>query len=427
MNFPSPLPILLRTHALQAREELAEGRGVGKVEAVGNLRDAQRGGLQQEGGLHQQHLVDVVDDGAARDLTDDAGEIDGGDVQLGGVERDVVVLQKVAGQQTDEADEDFLDTLGRLAVYDGALLGVLQVEQENGIEHTQHLAFINMVGMKIADNFAHLHEQMLCGICGQCLFRLMQLHDGQVGQMYEVVDGRCFDGDVLVGHQAETVEVARGGNDGNGESRGIGVQVVGMQRQFTTVVVNRHPPLVNYHKSEAGHEPVRQVGAQDALRVRLKAVHPIVPTLLGQVVAYKYRQIFIQRVHLGNLQFNDLQFAISVCRCKGTKKSSKSYRFRQILCRFGCGFNIIGKQSPSDLPADIDVVRFDFLGVTGVTCANAVEISAEVSGAGLNGVESASGVSGVSANGVEGADEDSEWVPTALKPPTRSAKWVPTA
>ena len=49
----SPLPIFLRAHAIQALEELAEGRGVGKVEVVSNLGDAQLGGLQQEGGLHQ--------------------------------------------------------------------------------------------------------------------------------------------------------------------------------------------------------------------------------------------------------------------------------------------------------------------------------------------------------------------------------------
>ena len=39
------------------------------------------------------------------------GEIDGRDMEPVGVERDVVVLHKVAGQQTDEADEDFLDAL----------------------------------------------------------------------------------------------------------------------------------------------------------------------------------------------------------------------------------------------------------------------------------------------------------------------------
>ena len=42
------------------------------MEVVGNLGDAQWGGLQQEGGLHEEHLIDVVDDGAAGDLTDHA-------------------------------------------------------------------------------------------------------------------------------------------------------------------------------------------------------------------------------------------------------------------------------------------------------------------------------------------------------------------
>ena len=46
------------------------------MEVVGNLGDAHRRGLQQEGSLHQEHLIDIVDNGAARDLTDHAGEID---------------------------------------------------------------------------------------------------------------------------------------------------------------------------------------------------------------------------------------------------------------------------------------------------------------------------------------------------------------
>ena len=128
------------------------------MEVVGYLGDAQFGGLQQEGGLHEEHLVDVVDNGAACDLTDDSGEIDGGDMELGGVERDVVVLGIMAGQQTDEGDEDFLDALGRLAVKDGTILGVLQVEQEDGIEHAQHLAFVDVIGMQIADDFAHFRD-----------------------------------------------------------------------------------------------------------------------------------------------------------------------------------------------------------------------------------------------------------------------------
>ena len=85
-------------------------------------------------------------------------------MELVGIEGDVMVLCKVAGQQTDEAHEDFLNTLRRLAVYNGAILGILQVKQEYGIEHSQHFPFINMVGMKIADNLPHFRDEMLCGI-----------------------------------------------------------------------------------------------------------------------------------------------------------------------------------------------------------------------------------------------------------------------
>ena len=134
------------------------------MEVVGYLSDAQLGSLQQERGLHQQHLVDIVNNGAASDLTDYSGKIDGRDMELVSVERDVMVCYKVAGQQADEAYEDFLNTLGCLAVYDGTLLDVMQVKQEYGIEHAQYFTFIDMVGMEIADDFEHFHNQMLCGI-----------------------------------------------------------------------------------------------------------------------------------------------------------------------------------------------------------------------------------------------------------------------
>ena len=40
------------------------------MKVVGYLGDAQLGSLQQERGLHQQHLIDIVDNRAAGDLTD---------------------------------------------------------------------------------------------------------------------------------------------------------------------------------------------------------------------------------------------------------------------------------------------------------------------------------------------------------------------
>jgi len=78
-----------------------------------------------------------------------------------GIEGDVVMFREMAGQQTDEADEDFLDALGRLSMHDGALLGVLQVEQEDRIEHAQHLALVDVVGVQVADDFAHLRPLSL--------------------------------------------------------------------------------------------------------------------------------------------------------------------------------------------------------------------------------------------------------------------------
>ena len=210
-----------------------------------------------------------------------------------GIERDVVVLGKVAGQQTDETDEDFLHALGCLTVYDGALLGVLQVEQEDGIEHAQHLAFVNMVGMQVADDFAHLYGQMLCGIWRQRLFRLVQLDDRQIGQMYKVVDGWCLDGDVLIGHQAKSVEIVGSGDNVDGEAWRIGVQVVGVQRQVAAIVVNSHPPFVNQHEGETGNKSMQQVGTKDFRPICFHTVHPAVPAIFGQVVAYYYRQIFI--------------------------------------------------------------------------------------------------------------------------------------
>jgi len=109
-------------------------------------------------------MVDIVNDRASGDLADNPGQVNGADTEPGGVERDVVVLNKVVRQQADEADEDFLHALGRLAVYNGTLLRVLQVKQEDGIEHAQHLDLIDMVGMNIVDDFAHFCYQTLCGI-----------------------------------------------------------------------------------------------------------------------------------------------------------------------------------------------------------------------------------------------------------------------
>ena len=134
------------------------------METVGYLGDAQLGGTQQVRSLHEEHLIDIIYNRAACDLTYHTRQIDGRDMEPVGIEGNIVMLSKVVGQQTDEADKYFFYALGRLAVHNGTLLGVLQIEQEDGIEHTQYLTFIYMVGLQIADNLPHLHDQMLRGI-----------------------------------------------------------------------------------------------------------------------------------------------------------------------------------------------------------------------------------------------------------------------
>ena len=67
------------------------------MEIVGYLGDAQFGGLQQICCFHEEHLIDVVDNSTACDLTNHAGEIDGGDMKPVGIEGYVVVLGKVTG------------------------------------------------------------------------------------------------------------------------------------------------------------------------------------------------------------------------------------------------------------------------------------------------------------------------------------------
>ena len=137
--------------------------------------------------------------------------------------------------------------------------------------------------------------------------------------MYKVVDGRSLDGDMLIGHKAVAVKIVGSGDDGDGEAWRIGVQVIGVKRQFSPIVMNRHPAFVNQHKGEAGNESLSQVGTKDFRCICLQAVHPVIPTFFGQIVTDKNRQIFIQSVHL---------------ECKCTDKSFRLYRFRQLLCCF---------------------------------------------------------------------------------------------
>ena len=56
------LAVVLRSDAIVAQEELAERCSIGKVQPVGYLGDAKRGGTQQKGSLHHKKLIHIVHD-----------------------------------------------------------------------------------------------------------------------------------------------------------------------------------------------------------------------------------------------------------------------------------------------------------------------------------------------------------------------------
>ena len=127
------------------------------MEPSGNLGDAQRGLAQEEGCLHKQQLVDVIDDGtAAGHLTHNAREVGGGDAEAVGIEAYVVVLSKVPGQQTEETEEDFLDAPGETVLADAVLLHGGEVGEEEVVEHAQAVVCQREPHLLIVNH--HLHQ-----------------------------------------------------------------------------------------------------------------------------------------------------------------------------------------------------------------------------------------------------------------------------
>lgn len=70
-----PLPILPGTRALHPREETGERGGFREVQAFSYLTDGERGLQQEVGSLQHEHLVDIVDDCAPRDVADNLRQI----------------------------------------------------------------------------------------------------------------------------------------------------------------------------------------------------------------------------------------------------------------------------------------------------------------------------------------------------------------
>ena len=136
------------------------------MQTVSYLVDAEPGGAQEEGCLHEEHLIDIVDDGAPGDLAHYAGKIDIGYVELRCIEAYRVFFGKVLRQESHEAYEDFLYALGHVTLLYCVVLHILYLKQEDSIEHLEYLSLIDMVGVQVVYYLAHLLRQPVGCIMG---------------------------------------------------------------------------------------------------------------------------------------------------------------------------------------------------------------------------------------------------------------------
>ena len=237
MGFLNPLPELPGSHAFLSAEEAGKCGDFGKMELIGDLGDAHRGLTQQERGFHQEHLVDVVDDGtAARHLADDAREVGGGDAEMGGVESDVVMFHEMLGQQTEESEEDFFDALGESVLADAVLLDGGEVGEEEIVEHPQALGSVRQSRLLILNHHVHQFLQALLVSFLQGEHGRGEFYHGEVGCADGVANRGQTEREMLVAQHTDAAVVAGGRENGDLEARRIGVEVALVQRQFAVII-----------------------------------------------------------------------------------------------------------------------------------------------------------------------------------------------
>ena len=191
------------------------------------------------------------------------------------------MLGKVLWQQADEADEVVLDALGHGAVGDGSGLCVVEVEEENGIEHAQDLVLVHVVRVEVAGDLAHLLFQPEGVGMGEGELGHVELDDGDVGDVDEVVGGGGVEGDTFVGQQADAAVVVGGGDDGDGQPGGVDVEVVGVESELLAVVDDGEPAVGDQREGVGCHVAVGLVGAEGDGGIRLVAIHLAVPLGYG--------------------------------------------------------------------------------------------------------------------------------------------------
>lgn len=248
-------------------EEAAEAGLVGEAEAVGDVGDGEVGAFQEPRCFHQEHLADIVADGAPRHLPDDAREVGRRDAEFRRIKSEVAVFDEVPGQQAHKGNVDIDRSAAEMRGADGAFLHVAEVEQEEGEEHLRGFGAEAMLRILIINNFAHPASDTFTAVVGDVHNGLSQFRHRQVGRTDNIAHRWHFERLFFVSHKADAAVVVRAAINPHLETRRIDIQIARRERQFPVVVEEREPPLLHQREGVGRQRVLHLVGEKSLMDV----------------------------------------------------------------------------------------------------------------------------------------------------------------
>ena len=147
-----------------------------------------------------------------------------------------MVLNEMLGQQTEEAEEDFLDALGESVFADAVLLDGGEVGEEEVVEHAQAVVGQREPHLLIVNHHLHQFAQAAKIIGFQRQYGRGEFHHREIGRADGVAHRGQTEREVLVAQQTDAAVVAGGREYGNLKAGRIGIEVALVQRQFAVII-----------------------------------------------------------------------------------------------------------------------------------------------------------------------------------------------
>ena len=169
-------------------------------------------------------------------MADDTREVGGGDAETVCVEADVVVLFEMLGQQAEESEKDFFDTLWEAVLADALLLDGREVGEEEVVEHAQAVVGQWETHLLIVNHHLHQFAQALKIIGFQWEHGRGEFHHCEVGRTDGIAHRWQAERNMLVGQQTDAAVITGRSEDGYLEAGRIGIEVALTKRQFAIII-----------------------------------------------------------------------------------------------------------------------------------------------------------------------------------------------